>query len=257
MTAVEAMNDVLREVERATGKPVVVESDSQLRQHATAVIARGDAPLHQVRYRAEFEPERAYLVTYQCGFILRQAEAGAAGQFDLVATPGGRREAEDLVRYHFAKRKKAIPDHLVAGLRDQLYNGLGVQFRSMGPGLRVDGWVADRYPALADQQRAAVVRQLNENAQTLRPEVKDMTPHRILSASLAMNAAFAADFARRWADPLVTEPYRAAGHMDAGAALLRLFDQTPAGPAHDRDLVTAWVQALQIGSWFQVVPKAP
>jgi hypothetical protein len=127
----------------------------------------------------------------------------------------------------------------------------------MGPGLRVDSWVADRYPALADQQRAAVVRQLNENAQALRPDVKDMTPHRILSSSVAMNAAFAAHFARRWGDPLVTEPYRAAGHIGAGETLLRLFDQIPAGPAHEGELVAAWAQALRIGSWFQIVPKAP
>jgi hypothetical protein len=257
MTAVAATNEVLREVEGVTGKPVVIEADAGLRTHATAMIARGDVPLHQVRYRADLEPERAYLVTYQCGFILRQAQAGAAGQFDLVATPGGRREAEDLIRYHFAKKKKALPDHLVAGLCDQLYHGLGVQLRSAGPGLRLDAWVAERYPVLAEQQRASVVRQLNENAQTLRPEVKDMTPHRIFSASVGMNAAVAAFFARQWADPLVVEPYRAAGLMATGEALLRLFDQTRPDPTHDADLILGWAQALQVGSWFQVVPRSP
>lgn len=256
MMPVEAMNEVLRAVERETGKPVVVEPDPDLKLHATLLIARGDTPVHIVRYRAGFEPERPYLVVYQCGFLLRAARTPPAARFDLASTPDGRAEAGRLVADHFRRQNRTLSEQILSGLRDQLYDGLLLQLRSLPVGLRVDAWVAASYPALRDLQRAAVVRQLNENAQALRPEVRAIAPDRVLAASLGMNAAFAAFFARLWADPLLVESYRTAGVLPAGEDLLRRFDAVPDDPAHDRELIDAWGQALGLGGWYTLPTPA-
>ena len=256
MTAVESMNAILRSVEQATGKPVVIEVDPSLPLHATLTIAREDMPVHIVRYRAAFEPERAYLVSYQCGFILRHTQAGPNHQFDLIATQAGRAEVESAIRYQLSRNKQSLPDKVLRGLRDRMYDGLGLQLRSIGPGLRVDNWIAIQYPALAEQQRVAVVRQLNENARSLGPEVKEITPYKILAPSLAMNAAFSLFFSRLWNDPLVTEPYRSSGQMTKGEELIRKFDAIPTEPENDMRLIEAWSQVLEIGLWYSLTPKS-
>lgn len=250
MTPVQAMNEVLQAVENVTGKPVVVEADPALQLHATLVRARGEAPFHVVRYRASFEPERPYLVSYQCGFMLRAAQSPPDARFDLTATPHGKAETERLLKDHFRLKNRTLPGPMLHGLRDQLANGLLLQLRSIPVGLRVDAWIASTYPALHELQRAAVARQLQENAQVLRPEVREIAPERIIGASVSMNAAFAAFFSRLWSERHVTEPYRTAGFLDRGEVLLRHLDSTPPDPANDRQLIDAWGKALQLEGWY-------
>lgn len=254
MTASDAMNDVLRAVEHETGKPVFIEPAPELKLHATVSIARGMAPLHVVKYRPDLEPERPYLVTYQCGFILRAMATPPESQFDFAATHQGRSEAEVAVLDHFKQARHSLPLQVAKGLRDQLYNGLMLQLRSIPAGLRVDAWISSTYPALHGMQRSAIVRQLNENAQSLKPELRGFAPKRILNASLGLSAAFAAYFSRFWGDPLLTQPYRTSGVLSTGENLLRLLDETPSDPAHDRDLIDAWGQALQLSGWYDFIP---
>jgi hypothetical protein len=254
MTAIEAMNEVLKAVEQETGKPVVIEADRSLPVHATVAIARGDVPLHVVKYRSAFEPERPYLVSFQCGFILREARCPAESSFEFTGTDIGRSEADQAIKDHF--RRQPLATGHAQGLRDQLLHGLLLQIRSMPIGLRVDSWVAKTYPALKDLQRDAVIRQLNENAMTLMPEIRAIAPSRIIAASIGMNAAFATFFSRLWGDPLINQPYMTAGYFAVGEGLLKEFNEIPAEPAHDGELIEAWGELLKIRTWFSLVsPK--
>jgi hypothetical protein len=69
-----------------------------------------------------------------------------------------------------------------------------------------------------------------------------------------MNAAFAGFWARLFGDDKFTLPYRSAGHGPAGSQLLRIFDETPADPAHDRTLIDAWGKTLGLDGWFGWTP---
>lgn len=257
MTPVEAMNDLLRTVERETGRPVVVQADPVIPLAATLTPARGNSPLHVIRYRSSFEPERAYLVGYQCGFLLRAARTPPDARFDLTGTQSGGAEAGRLLDDHFRGTGRSLPPAMLRGLGEQIYGGLLQQLRSIPVGLRVDAWLSNSYPVLAEQQRVAVVRQLNENAQALGPEVRAFAPEKVLAANLGMNAAFAGYFARHWGDALLVEPYRTSGYIAAGDALLRLFDETPDDPAKDRDLIDAWGRSLKLTGWYTLLAPTP
>jgi hypothetical protein len=248
------MDEVLKSTEEVTGKPVLVREDAALRVHATVRIGRGAAPAHLVLYRPALELEKSYLVVFQCGFLLRLYQMPADKRYDLASAPVGKAEVKRRLHEHFRRRKQKLPDAVVGQFCEQIYNGLMLQLRSVPVGLRVDSWISQNYPVLHEQQRTAAVRQLNENAQALRPEVRELAPLRVYAANIGMNAAFAAFWSRTWADDLITNPYRTAGQLGTGQALLKLFDDTPATPIHDRPLIEAWANHLELNGWFQFIP---
>ena len=147
-----------------------------------------------------------------------------------------------------------LPPTAAAGLRDQLYDGLMLQLRSMPVSLRVDAWVRKEFPGLHGQQEDAARRQLAENQQALGPQARRIAPEKILQASVGMSAAFAAFWGRTLADPTVVVPFRVGGFLASGEKLLRLADDTPEDAANDKPLVQAWGDEIGVTGWFRLIP---
>jgi hypothetical protein len=122
-----------------------------------------------------------------------------------------------------------------------------------GFSLRVDAWVTREYPELAEEQPQAAARQLNDNAASLQPQVRQMTPPKVFRPSLTMNAAFAEFWAGRLGDPNLTLPYKATNFLDAGKRLLSIFEKLPDDPAEDRKLIDAWAGELALAGWYEWV----
>jgi hypothetical protein len=229
-----------------------VVRDPSLNRMAAVDMARGPLRLHRIRVNPAHGDVAEYMIVFQCGMILRKFALPPADRYDFGARLKGRRDAEKLVSDHF--RGRGLPSQMVRGLRDQLFDGLMLQLVSIPLSLRIDAWVAVDHAELADQQRVAVTRQLQENTATLRPEVKKMAPERIVTPSLTMNSALAAYWSRRWDDPLLSLPYRSANLGQAGLNLLKTFDDIPPTPGHDRELVDGWAKQLGLGGWYEWVP---
>lgn len=246
------LKEVLAEVERQTGCPVEVRQDPTLKLMAKLDMARGPIRVHRVAISPAYRTEADYLVAFQCGFILRKYGVPPEERVDLISSVKGRIEAEKLVRAHV--KGKPFPAQVIDGLTKQLFDGLILQLVSVPSGLRVDDWIAEKYPPLASQQRTMAVRQLQENTQTLSPEIRSFAPERILKPSVTMNAAHAAFWARLWGEEKLTLPYRTAGYAQAGAELLKTFDKIPADPSSDRTLIEAWGEKLGVRGWFEWVP---
>ncbi len=141
-------------------------------------------------------------------------------------------------------------DQLVQMLRDGLLSHL----RSIPIGMRVDAWIAENFSELADLQRRALLRQLEDAASTLGPQFRQVSPDPIFRATQALSAAFAQFWAGRFGQPQIALPFKAAGFLGAGAELLAIWNAIPSDPAHDRQLVDAWAQKLGIANWHQWVP---
>lgn len=62
---------ILEHVERITGRPVHVQEDPSLSTLAHIHTARGNAPMHLVRYKPQGTEPPDYFVAYQCGFVIR------------------------------------------------------------------------------------------------------------------------------------------------------------------------------------------
>jgi hypothetical protein len=136
-------------------------------------------------------------------------------------------------------------------LVEQFFGGIIQQLRSIPVGLRVDGWLRQTYPGLVDQQKTAIDRQLNDNSASLRPDVRQIAPAKIIEANVGMNTAFALFWSRTWNDPLLTIPYKSAGNMAVGEKLMALFDETPDDPAHDKALIDAWGGNVGLTGWYE------
>ena len=248
----EATEEVLRQVEVVTGKPVLVMAEPSLPVLATIRPAGALAPAHLLRYSPSAQASVDYLTCFQCGFLLRSAEADAAARFEVGPTFHGRKQVEHLMREHGRKPGRSpMPKDVRDGLRDRMYDGLILQLRSVPLGLRVDQWLLAEFPSLASKQQAITQRQLRENLATFSPEIRRFAPDKVFEANGAMNAAYAGFWGRAWSDPSQSSPYRAAALAGQGEALLDVWDATPSDPSHDRVLIEGWAAHLSIGDWFE------
>jgi hypothetical protein len=238
-----------------SGCPVAVSEDRSLKTLASSRIARGANRIHTIVYNPTAVKEPDYLICYQCGFILRLFEIPESERVDLAGTTDARQTVYRLLTAPDGPGKKLkLSPETVSTLRDQLFDGLMRQLRSIPIGFRVDSWIMREYPELGQLQRDMIMRQIQDNLASLGPESKKIAPKKIYQSNVTMNAAFAAFWAKQLSDPSIAVPYKAAGLLKAGEELLGLLGEISDAPAADRDLVDAWASRLTLTDWYKWVP---
>ena len=249
----QSTQDLMKAVEERTGRFVLVDvqplSGTLL---SSSQIARGTDPAHLIRISPKAEQDQDYLVTWECLHILRLLDVPPGQRYQLRATANGQRQALELAAKHVKKHALSIAEESIPAFSRQMYDGLGLQLRSVPTGLRIDAEIAASYPDLHPKQRNSAFRQLDDNAKVLAPSVTELIPPKIRRASVNMSAAFALFWARTWDDPTIVVPYRAAGFLADGERLLSIFDQVSNEPSHDKELIEAWRKYLQIDSWYEL-----
>jgi hypothetical protein len=250
----EITRNVLRLVETRSGIPVHVEPDPSLPGTilAKVVMARGALALHQVFYRPDSSSPPDYLICQQAGFILRLFDTPPEKRFDFADSREGEAAIERLVKDHPAGRAlppQSVP-HLCQFLRATLLNHL----RSIPVGMRVDRWLASEFPALAELQKASILRQLQDSVTTLEPQHRQTSPEKIYTAIETISAAFAAFWAGRLNQPQLPLPFKAAGYLQAGQELLAIWESMPDVPENDRAIINSWAEKLGIAGWYRWVP---
>jgi hypothetical protein len=246
---------VLREVETLSGKPVEFVADDELPVMATMQIARRGAPCHLLRYRPGGGP-LDYLVVHQAGYVLRLFANEPSQRFDFSAEPKASLGVEAMIA---AGREPDDDDRsLLPGFAAAVSRWALMTLRSMPVSMRVDAWIATGMPELAAMQREGIARQLQENLDVLGQRVGRLA---VPPQLLALNAAYALFADRLAGSSTAAIPYEAAGLLEGGARLLDVWDDTPADPAHDRELVDRWAQAIGIGAgeggWYRWAPFVP
>ena len=255
MSLREVTRAIIAQVERVSGHPVLVTEDRSLQTLAAVRMARGNAPAHTITYNPAASSQPDYLIAYQCGFILRLFASSPSERRDFAPTAHGREMVHRLLSGpEGPARKLRLEPHVVEKLRDQLFDGLMVQLRSIPVGLRVDAWILRDHQELAPLQRSAVLRQLQDSQATLAPDVRKIAPTKVYKASVTMNAAFALFWSRTWDDPALSVAYKAAGYDKPSARLLSIFDEISDEPTADRQLVDAWASELGLSNWYEWVP---
>ena len=251
----KSVEKVLRLVEETTGLPVHVEPDSTLPPNllAKVTMARGKMPFHRVAYQPARSESPDYLIVFQCGFVLRHYSVLPADRVDFANTDLAEQTVRQWVRDN--PKTPGLPENKIEGLTGFLFNGILSQLRSIPVGLRVDSWILEEYPELAPLQREAAMKQLDDIAAGLRPDVQDMMPDEALTASLSMSAAFSIYWAERFGQPQLTLPFRATGHLAAGQALYDTWRDASSDPGHDRSLIDAWASKLGLQGWYHWVPS--
>ncbi|MFT5290598.1 MAG: hypothetical protein ACI82F_002673 [Planctomycetota bacterium] len=249
MKPAQATEKVIKLVEEQTGLPVHVEPDPNLPSTTLASVqmARGRTRLHQVLYQPASTQSPDYLIVQQCGFILRLYSVAPEQRFDLTSAPQADAAITDMIAAHpgcQGMAREAVP-HYVKFLRDTVM----MQLRSIPIGLRVDRWVMKEFPELDSLQRQAVRRQLQDAASAVQPKVRESVPEPVFAANSKINAAFAAFWSECLDEPPITLPYKSAGFLEGGLALLKTWREIPEDPSNDRALVEAWAEALGFEGW--------
>jgi hypothetical protein len=246
---------VLRLVEARTGLPVHVQPDASLPANllAKVTMARGKMPFHQVDYQPDRSASPDYLIVFQCGFILRHYGVAPTDRVDFTGTPLAEQTVQDWVQNN--PKTPSIAKSSADGLTNFLFQGILSQLRSVPVGMRVDLWILNEYPELEPLQRAAVMKQLEDNVAGLRPQVQAMMPDQALAANLSMSAAYSLFWAEKLGQPQLTLPYRASGHLEAGDALYEIWRNVPSDPGQDRNLIDRWANKLGVQRWYQWVPS--
>jgi len=254
----ELTRTVIDRVETVSGCPVIVSEDPSVKTLVVSRVARGANRIHTISYNPTTVKEPDYLICYQCGFILRLFSVAESNRVDFSGTAEGRETVNRLLLAPDGPGQtfKLAPES-IATLRDQLFDGLMLQLRSMPIGLRVDAWIMRDYPEFGQLQREMTMRQLKDNLASLSPDMRKIAPKKIYQSNLCMNAAFAAFWARRFSDPTLSLPYKAAGFLTPAEQLLAILDEIPDAPSSDRELVDRWADHLSLGGWYQWVPYEP
>ena len=171
MTLRGVTRTVIKLVEDTSGCPVVVSEDASLKTLAASRIARGGNRIHTITFNPSAVSESDYLICYQCGFILRLFGIPAADRVDLAGTADGRQVVHRLLSAPDGPGKKLkLTPESISALRDQLFDGLMTQLRSIPIGFRVDSWIMHEYPELVQLQRDMAMRQVKDNLAALSPK---------------------------------------------------------------------------------------
>ena len=157
MTLREVTRTVISLVEDTSGCPVAVSEDVSLKTLAASRIARGANRFHSISFNPSTVKEPDYLICYQCGFILRLFGVSESDRVDLAGTAEGRQTVQRLLTAPDGpgKQLKLSPES-ISGLRDQLFDGLMLQLRSIPVGFRVDSWILRDYRNMPPPKLCAV-----------------------------------------------------------------------------------------------------
>jgi hypothetical protein len=187
----EATRLIISQVEKVTGLPAHVKPDPALPTLAAVALARGDAPSHVISFNPTTNMTPDYHICFQCGSILRLYACPPEARLNFVLTPQGRREVEALLKApNGILSKMRLPPAAAGNIVDEVFRGAMLQLRSMPIGMRVDRWLRRDYPDLNPLQEASARKQMQDNSQTLGPEIQQMAPEKIYRANVAMNGAF-------------------------------------------------------------------
>lgn len=256
MSLSEITQQVLRLVETRSGIPVDVEPDPSLpgSMLAKVVMARGTLNLHRVSYRPDSSLAPDYLICKQAGYILRLFDTPPEKRLDFAGSPEGLAAVQRLVNAHPVA--KMVSPEALPKFCQILYDGLMFHLRSIPVGMRVDRWLATEFPALAESQKASVLREMQDAVVTLAQQHRQYSPPKIYDATQAISAAFTAFWADRLNQPQLSLPFKATGYFQAGQELVSLWQSTSDAAENDRTLIDGWAKKLEIAGWYRWMPYA-
>jgi len=242
---------VLDEVERLSGRGIQFLADPDLPVLTSVQTARNGAAYHVVRYKPAQEA-LDYLLIYQAGFLIRLFRCPPSQRFDFFPAADAGRKMEKLIRTALSDSEQKVTGP--TKIADMIAQWALMTLRSLPVGMRVDRWIADRYPTMSQLQHAGIALQQQQNADALSQSLRG-TP--VPLALLGMYAAYALFADRMLGMRHYVLPYEAAGLSAAGQTLLNLWDDTPADPASDRTLVDTWAGQLGLDGWYDWLPYQP
>jgi hypothetical protein len=248
----ETTRKLIAEVERQTGCRVAIVRDGTLSTMSGVSMAGPERVDHLVRIHPDAPGGVDYYAIYYCRMIQRFFENPPEERFVLGYGEKGRYRVRKLVQR--TRIGRMVGEAALLGVCEQLVAGLLSHLRSVPIGMRVDNWILNELPELADMQKDAIEPQLQENGRSANENIRNTVPSEVFDATMAINVAFAHFWAEKWGQPELTLSYKAAGYATTGEKLFSLFQSTPDSGRTDCALIDAWAKVLNVADWYVWVP---
>lgn len=169
----------MAEVERLSGRPVIIEGDPSLPVFASVAPARGSAAAHVVRYKPGAGQPTDYVAAFQLSLVVRLFSRPRQERWQVAA--------DDAVSEQRRTRADLGLDALAPQMAKFFLDNLITQVGTTGVGMRVDRWIRSEFPEFREQQDQAARIQLSQNEQSLAPEIRKRFPRRLVDANTGMN----------------------------------------------------------------------
>lgn len=248
---IDAVREIIRQVEKRTGKPVEYVEKNDLPISAELRAAQKGDACHRLLYRSVYDEQINYVIANQCGHILRLFDAAVSERYMPVANYRTMMSyimemGEELQRLTHVFG----PDKIKQMVR-LWYEGVIFQVTKMPPDIMIDKWLFDEYPQLRPIQLNCLSRQRQEAVQSLVEDTRKFTPEKIHRVSNIMNCAFFKvledHFRIDW-----TAPYHSTIFIFDGGALAKLTqNEYINNHAGDRAMIDAWAGRLGLTTWFE------
>lgn len=225
--------------------------------NATVEVGSASGGRISVRYDPGHAQELPYLVAHECGHLIRMYSVPLESRLMPTTTPEHRRKAiyDNALGIERLSRL-GMPDFAIAEMIDFLHKGVVRQVTNFPADFRIERWLREEYPGLQEFQEPALRRQHEDQLKTVRPEVKEMTPKRMFTATNVMNAAYGRYMARLLRHRDMFSPYRRTEFAGQGRTLAdEIWDSEDKGYYYS-DVTDAqrWAELLGISGWFEWCP---
>jgi len=248
MTHPETQN-MIDQVVRQTGYRVTVDVISGIHEHAQMISARPESPAHIIRVNADRRQYADYIVAVQCGMLLVLWS-------DPTKVPGMALEKAkgDFLARKWAATKQlaALPSDSALKMAHFYVDGLVRQVSSTPLEIRVANLCYESCSSLRDMQAELLTAHLRGISEAFSPKIKERAPQDVFEKNMAMNAAFALNWARISSSRICLLPYESTGHTDAGQKLLTIVDTAAAHTSENHmRTVDAWAEELSLRTLYR------
>jgi len=248
---------VIEDVERTTGKPVVLRPELGLRgkAHASYAASDPDESRHLILYDPEFASSINHLVPHELGHVSLFAYAGNRDRLLPHIGPEQRRLSRTTLR-------REVPRHALDVLKsetetdaflDLWSDGLVMQVYNYPQDILIERSVFESHPALRSSQRGSIAQLAQEAHDGLTARAITLTPRTVTLAAQSMNYALLKSCSGYLGAPWMVRPYRNTSMERTGEELLDLLRASaPENLGDCLDVTGVWSRRLGVDGWFRL-----
>ncbi len=239
---------MMQHVEKTTGYRVSVGSGTGFLSYARMTTATPQSPVHRIDVNQKNAAIGDYIVALQCAMILIKWSNPERIPVSMIN--------EEKVHYQIEKCIKnrklfSLPQHAALQFSSNIINGLVQQLLSLPIEMIAVKICQEECPSLEGMMDKALNNEIQEIHQSLRPDIKQLTPEDIFEKNATMNAAFALNYSRISRSQHALMPFMAEGILDKGKELLKIYDDQ-LGTYSEKyiNTVDEWAQRLKMATLY-------
>lgn len=239
---------LIDQVEECTGYRVAVGTSSSISTDAEMISAAKSHPTHIINVSTKSIEFADYITAVQCVMLLTMwTHPSGIPEFTLDPEKLAHAQRKAMTWKGLEKIPKTMAEKLVS----QFVTGLLHQLRSTPSELIAVEHIFKNCPTLRDQQAQNVNRNLRQYSQSMKPEIRNLTPPNIFEGNQIMCGALAKLWCELTDSKLPMLPYKSIGLESRIAEILEIY-QTQDGSMGERILLTVdgWAEKLKLRTLY-------